>query len=115
MQIGKRIKQRRVELGWTQRDFADRLGYANHSTVARIERGEIDIAQSKIARFAEVLGVPVSWLMGWEEVQKNNDAITDVVVELRSNEEYLSVCMLLKGLKSEQLQSVKQMLSTFLK
>ena len=66
MHIGEKIKQRRKELKWSQRDLADRMEYA-HSTIGRIERGIIDIPQSRIAQFSEVLGVPVSYLMDWEE------------------------------------------------
>lgn len=115
MTIGSRIKQRRIELGWTLREFADRMGYANHSTVARIERGEIDIAQSKIARFSEVLGVSVSYLMGWEEEQKKNDILADIVVRMRTDDEFRSVIESLYMLDSEKLKGFKSMLSAFLK
>ncbi len=115
MTIGERIKQRRLELGWTLREFADRMGYANHSTVARIERGDIDIAQSKIQKFSQVLGVPVAYLMGWEETQKKNDTLSDIVVKLRTDDEFLSVVECLYVLDSEKLKGVKTMLSAFLK
>lgn len=68
MKIGAKIKQRRIELGWTLRDLADRMGYANHSTIARIEGGAVDVPQSKIVKFSEVLGVSLGYLMGEAEV-----------------------------------------------
>lgn len=64
--IGEKIKQRRKELRWSQRDLAEKMGY-NHSTVTRIETGKIDIPQSRIVQFSEVLNVDISYLMGWEE------------------------------------------------
>ena len=67
MSIGQKIKQRRMELGWSQRDLAAKMGYNNNSTVARIENGKVDIPQSRIVQFSEVLGVPVAYLMGWNE------------------------------------------------
>lgn len=66
MHIGEKIKQRRTELKWSQRDLAERMGY-NHSTITRIETGKIDIPQSRIVQFAEVLQTSVAFLMGWEE------------------------------------------------
>lgn len=66
MNIGEKIKQRRKELRWSQRDLAEKMGY-NHSTVTRIETGKIDIPQSRILQFAEVLGVSVAYLMNWSE------------------------------------------------
>ncbi len=115
MNIGEKIKQRRVELGWTLRELSDRMGYANHSTVARIEAGKVDIPQSKIQKFSEVLRIPVSQLMGWEEVQKNNDVISDAVVKMRTDNDFLSVVEILCNMDSEKLKGVKTMLSAFLK
>lgn len=67
MTTGEKIKQRRKELQWSLRELADRMGYNNHSTVARIESGKVDIPQSRIVQFADVLGVSVAYLMDWEE------------------------------------------------
>ena len=67
MTIGDRIKARRNELQWSQRELSDRMGYQNHSTITKIEAGKVDIPQSRIVQFAEVLNVSVAHLMGWEE------------------------------------------------
>ena len=66
MNIGEKIKLRRKELRWSQRDLAERMGY-NHSTITRIETGKIDIPQSRIVQFAEVLHTDISYLMDWNE------------------------------------------------
>lgn len=66
MKIGEKIKLRRKELRWSQRDLAERMGY-NHSTITRIETGKIDIPQSRIAQFAEVLHTDIAYLMDWQE------------------------------------------------
>lgn len=42
------IKNRRKELHMTQSELAERLGYADRSVISRIEKGEIDLGQSKI-------------------------------------------------------------------
>ena len=67
MNIGDRIRLKRNEKGWSQRDLAAKMGYSNHSTVGKIETGKVDLPQSKVVQFAEVLGVTVAYLMGWEE------------------------------------------------
>ena len=69
MSIGEKIKTRRTELKWSQRELSDKIGYSNHSTIARIESGTVDIPQSKIVKFSEVLGVSIGYLMGWEETK----------------------------------------------
>lgn len=51
----------------TQEELAHRTGYTDRSSIARIEKGEIDLSQSKIVQFAEALGTTPARLMGWEE------------------------------------------------
>ena len=67
MTIGERIKEKRKELKLSQRDLAKKIGYADHSTITKIEAGKVDLPQSKVVQFAEVLGVSVAYLMNWEE------------------------------------------------
>ena len=66
MNIGERIKEKRLEKGWSQRDLAAKMNYSNHSTIGKIETGKVDIPQSRIIQFAEVLNTSVAYLMGWE-------------------------------------------------
>ncbi len=66
-EIGKRIKERREALGISQEALAQRLGYKNKSTIAKIETGINDIVQSKVIEFANELNTTVSFLMGWED------------------------------------------------
>lgn len=115
MKIGNKIKLRRTEKGWSLQELADRMGYANKSTIARIETGKIDLPQSKVVKFAEVLNTSVADLMGWEEVQKKNDVLSDIVIKLRRDEDFLSIVETLYNLDSEKLNDVKNLLSAFLK
>lgn len=110
MKIGDRIRQRRNELNWSQRDLASKMGYNNNSTITRIESGKVDIPQSRIEQFAKVLGVSVPYLMGWEQVQKNNDIITDAVIRMRSDDEFFDVVRGLLTLDADKLSAVKQLM-----
>jgi len=58
------IKKYRKALGLTQEELARRTGYTDRSSIAKIEKGEVDIPQSKIKSFAEALGVAPGVLMG---------------------------------------------------
>lgn len=115
MNIGDKIKQRRMELKWSQRDLAAKMGYSQHTTITRIENGKIDISQSKVVKFSEVLGVSIEWLMNWEEEQKKNDTMSDIVVRMRSDDDFLSIVEKLNHLDSEQLKGIDQILTAFLK
>lgn len=84
MNIGEKIKTRRKELRWSQRDLADKMGY-NHSTITRIETGKIDIPQSRIIQFAEVLHTDVAYLMDWideEEKPTDDDRLSENIKKL---------------------------------
>jgi transcriptional regulator with XRE-family HTH domain len=115
MEIGDRIRQRRMELGWSQRELAKKMGYSDNSTLARIEQGKVDVYQNKIVQFSEVLGVSIPYLMGWEEEQKKNDIQADIILKMRSDPKFMSAVEALYKLDEEKLQSVEQMLHTLFK
>ena len=115
MAIGERIKERRKELKWSQRELSDKMGYSNHSTITRIEAGKVDIPQSRIVQFAEVLGVSIAYLMGWDKEEKNNNTIASIVVRLRTDADFLSLVESLDNLDVEKVRGVKQMLTAGLK
>ena len=65
--IGKRIRERREFLKISQEELAQKLGYKNKSTIAKIETGINDIVQSKVTEFAKALETTEAYLMGWEQ------------------------------------------------
>lgn len=66
MVVGERIRARRKELGLSLRELSKRLGYADHTTLSRIEKGECDLNQSRIAQLSRELNVTTGYLMGWD-------------------------------------------------
>lgn len=67
MTVYDRIKNRRIELGMSQADLANKLGYKSRSAINKIESGLRDISQSKLSQFAEVLETTPTYLMGWDD------------------------------------------------
>ncbi len=61
--IGQKIKAARRAIGYTQKDLAQKTGYTE-SGISRIEKGEIDLGVSKVKTFADVLRVPVDYIVG---------------------------------------------------
>jgi repressor LexA len=47
------------------------MGYKTKSAINKIEMGINDVSQSKIVKFAEVLGVSIAYLMDWEDDEKS--------------------------------------------
>lgn len=114
MDVGSKIKTARIAKGLTQEELGKLLG-VQKSAVAKYENGRVvNIKRSMLKKISDVLGIRPSELI-FEEAQKNNDIISDIIVKMRSDEDFLSVVESLYKLDSEQLKGVKQMLSAFLK
>lgn len=69
LKLYENIKNRRLELGLTQSQLAEKLGYADKSMIAKIEKGQVDLPQSKIVAFAEALYMEPSELMGFDGIE----------------------------------------------
>lgn len=67
MTIGERVAFRRKQLGLTQLELAQKMGYKSKTTINKIELGINDISQKNIWKLAEALDTNPAWLMGWEE------------------------------------------------
>lgn len=115
MHIGDRIKARRVSLGWTQRELAEKMGYKNHSVVARVESGKVDLPQSRLDQFAKVLGLSHGYLLGLVtmEESKKNDQLAKLIVKLRSDADFYNTVVSLAELNEKQYQGVQQLIAAF--
>ena len=113
--IGEKIKAARLRKGYTQEELGNLIG-VQKSAVAKYEKGRVvNIKRSVLAKLSKVLDIPPAELVGGvtPEIQKNNDIMADIIVRMRTDEDFLSVVELLNNLDSDQLASVKQMLKAF--
>lgn len=67
MTVGNRIKKRREELGLTQEELAQIMGYRGKTSVCAAEKSGDNITTTKVHKFADALGVSFRYLMGYEE------------------------------------------------
>lgn len=65
--VGSRIKDRRIELGWTLGELAAKVGYSDNSTLSRVENGKTDMPLKKLDKIAQVLDVTPAYLIGFTE------------------------------------------------
>ena len=63
VEIGRRLFQRRIELGMPQRDLGRAVG-VSLSAIQKYERGENRIAASRLSALAEALKVDVTYFFG---------------------------------------------------
>ena len=113
MHIGQKIKARRVQLGWTQRELAEKMGYKNHSIIARTESGSVDLSQSRIDQFAQVLGVSHAYLLGLisEEENTKNDRLAQIIIKMRKDPEFFEAVSNMADLSTTEFDNIKGLIS----
>ncbi len=76
MTVGERIKNKRIELGLTQMELAQKMGYSTKSAICNIEKAGNNITSDRIKRFAAALECSPADLMGWDLNLKELPRIT---------------------------------------
>lgn len=75
MALGENIKRARMKAQISQDELAKRLGYKSRSTIAKIESGENDLTQKKVAAFAKALNVSIDFLMDGDSNENNSKGV----------------------------------------
>lgn len=86
MTVGDRIKNKRIELGLTQEELAQRMGYKGRTSVCVVETGEDNITLTKVKKFADALGVTPGHLMGWDAEDSEEVAVVAPIVPVDAME-----------------------------
>lgn len=71
--IGERVKIRREELGMTQEELANKIGYKHKSSISYIEKGKNDIPISDVYKFADALCTTVQYLMELDKFESRRN------------------------------------------
>lgn len=118
MRIGERIKQRRLELGYTA-DALAKLLNKNRATIYRYENGDIEnIPIDVLEPLAKALNTTPAYLMGWQEPHQGStstlskqtedyylDAETAEYAEmLRTRPEMRMLFSASRGISKEEMQ-----------
>lgn len=80
MNIGDKIRIRREELGMTQMDLAEKVGYVSRSSVAKVEANANGMTRNKVLLFAKALNVTPEYLLGWDGDEKKLPSFTEEFV-----------------------------------
>ena len=107
LQIYTNIKTRRKQLGYTQTELAKKLGYADKSMIAKIEKGQVDLSQSKIMAFAKALETTASALMGDDGIVADKEILEIKVTP--HEKEHLTIYRLLDDKGQHTVDTVAQM------
>ena len=110
--IGEKIRNRRTELEMTQQELAERMGYKHKSSINKIELGLTEVTIDQAELFADVLDVPVSFLMGWtDEPEYYLDPQTaEIAQRIYEDRELRALFDAARDASPEDLQTVHTML-----
>lgn len=110
MRIGDRIKDRRKQLKMSADELAAKLG-KDRSTIYRYEKGDIENLPLDILEpIAKALHTTPQYLMGWEEVQKKNDTLSDIVIRMQTDDVFCAAVESLYKLDQKKLSSILALL-----
>lgn len=107
--IGKRIKDRRIELGLSAEDLAVLVGLSS-ATIYRYENGDIrKVNTTKLQAFANALKTTEAYLMGWvtaneELAEEREDDAWEYREAVRRNPEMRILFDAAKGATAKQLK-----------
>jgi len=114
LKLYENIKFYRKKNGMTQEDLAKRAGYTDRSSIAKIERGVVDLPQSKISQFAEIFGVSSGDLMGWE-FDKEPEALADITAKILKDSTVLRFAERFMELKDSERELVMNLMDALKK
>lgn len=116
MEVKDLIRNKRLELGLTMKELADRVG-VSEGTVSRWEAGKIsNMKRDKIALLARVLGIQPEEIMEWDENKADDDKYylnaeaRELAQFLFENPEYKILFDASKKVKKEDIQFIKDMM-----
>ena len=112
LELYENIKRRREELGFTQAQLAKSAGYADKTMISKIEKGQVDLPQSKIEIIAKALFTTPAILMGWEkneDIYYTNPETVKIAQEIKDSKELSALFDVGRGMSPEDLQTVYQM------
>jgi transcriptional regulator with XRE-family HTH domain len=118
MNVGEKIRLARISKGMTQEELGNALG-VQKSAIAKYEKGRVvNIKRSTLKKISDILGIAPSELIFdayIEEEQKKNDIQADIILRMRTDDNFMSAVESLYKLDKEQLKSINNMLHTLFK
>lgn len=117
LDIGQKIKNARISKGLTQEELGTIVG-VQKSAIAKYESGRVvNIKRKTLQKLANVLDIKGSELIGdtvSDEMQEKNDTAVGIVMRLGKDEDFCELVKLLYKLDSNQLSSVKNLITSFM-
>lgn len=116
----ERMREAMTAAKMKQIELANVTGLS-HSSISRYLSGQMEPKQKAVALIAKALDVSEWWLWGYDVPQsrtpehKKNDALVDVIKQLRVDPDFFDVVSQLAELPAEEYGSIKLLISSLRK
>jgi transcriptional regulator with XRE-family HTH domain len=115
--VSERLSQAIIESGMSYAELEKETKIAK-SSIQRYATGQTKkIPVDAVQAIAKATHSSAPWILGWADkdnnIVKKNDAIADIILKLRTDDDFLKVVEGIKELSPEQLTAVKTFLSAF--
>lgn len=111
-----RLKVAMNNVGKKQADLVRETGI-DKGSMSHYVNGRYEPKQDVVFDLAKALDVSEMWLWGYDcpmerpIVQKNNDAMADIIVRMRTDEDFFEAVNIMYELDDKKFSSIKQMLT----
>ena len=109
--IGKRIQQRRKEMGFTAENLAEQIGVSQQQ-FSRYERGATKINVSHLVNIAVILDTPISWFFADSRAENLTFSSEQNYVPIRNDALKQRLDYLWANLSNEQKRNLVNFLDT---
>lgn len=102
--------------GWKQVDLVERTGIAKTSVNGWVKQNW-QPRQKALMKMAKVLDVSEMWLAGYDvpmerpEAQKKNDKLTQLIIEIKEDENLQDLFVSISHLSNDQQNTIKSMVN----
>ena len=116
--IAERLREALTLRGKTQADLMRDTGL-DRGSISSYLSGRYEPKQKAIFKMAQALNVSEGWLMGYNTTmersvtQKKNDQLTELIVKMRTDDDFYNTVVALAVLNEKQYQGVKQLIAAF--
>lgn len=111
--IGRNIRRRRIELGMSQEELAQKCGYKSKSSINKMETGTQGLTQSKIITVAKALDTTPDYIMGWGAVEESQQheyytdkATAQMAEDMAANPELRALYDIQRDMDPEDLKAM---------
>lgn len=117
MSVKDLIREKRLSLGMTMKEVADKVG-VSEATISRWESGEIsNMRRGAISALAKALNISPNEIMGWEQSEEYADdspsyyddpEVAAIANEMKENPDIRVLFDATRGLKKESIEEVRR-------